>query len=82
MEGGGLDAGINIPIGQEPMEASFVLTKFDPDVLSLWGIAADRGVGLPISPGGFCSKVTSGSENDVARPSCLSLVWPQLPFLD
>lgn len=36
---GGLDAALKIRMGQEPMEASFTLTKFDEKVLALWGVA-------------------------------------------
>ena len=36
---GGLDAAIKMRMGQEPMECSFTLTKFDARVLALWGVA-------------------------------------------
>jgi len=36
---GGLDAAMKIRMGQEPMECSFTLTKFDAKVLALWGVA-------------------------------------------
>lgn len=36
---GGMDASLKIPMGQEAMECAFTLTKFDPNVLGLWGVA-------------------------------------------
>jgi len=36
---GGLNSPIKIKMGQEAMECSFTLTKFDPNVLGLWGVA-------------------------------------------
>lgn len=36
--GGGMDAPIDIDMGQEKMTCSFVLTSYDPDVLALWGV--------------------------------------------
>ena len=36
--GGGMDAPIDLDMGQEKMTTSFVLTSYDRDVLSLWGI--------------------------------------------
>ena len=36
--GGGMDAPIELDMGQEKMACSFVLTSYDADVLALWGI--------------------------------------------
>ncbi len=36
--GGGMDAPIDIDMGQEKMTCSFVLTSYDADVLALWGV--------------------------------------------
>lgn len=36
--GGGMDVPIDIDMGLEKLTASFVLTSYDADVLSLWGI--------------------------------------------
>lgn len=36
--GGGMDAPIDLDMGQEKMTTSFVLTSYDDDVLALWGI--------------------------------------------
>ena len=37
-KGGGMDAPIDIDMGQEKMTCSFVLTSYDADVLALWGV--------------------------------------------
>lgn len=44
--GGGMDAPIDIDMGQEKMTCSFVLTSYDDDVLALWGIKRGRAVQL------------------------------------
>lgn len=36
---GGMDAPIAIEMGMEKLEASFILTKYDPDVLKIFGLA-------------------------------------------
>jgi P2 family phage contractile tail tube protein len=36
--GGGMDAPIDIDMGQEKLTSSFVLTSYDADVLALWGV--------------------------------------------
>lgn len=36
---GGMDAPIEIELGMEKLEASFVLSAYDRDMLSLWGVA-------------------------------------------
>lgn len=44
--GGGMDAPIDIDMGQEKMTCSFVLTSYDRDVLSLWGVKSGAPVQL------------------------------------
>ncbi|WPZ28983.1 phage major tail tube protein [Sulfitobacter sp. OXR-159] len=41
---GGMDAPIALDMGMEGLEASFVLTAYDFDVLSIWGVEEGRGV--------------------------------------
>jgi P2 family phage contractile tail tube protein len=36
---GGMDAPVEVEMGMEKLEASFSLTKYDADVLKLWGLA-------------------------------------------
>lgn len=36
---GGMDAPVEIEMGMDKLEASFSLTKYDPNVLALWGLA-------------------------------------------
>jgi uncharacterized protein len=35
---GGLDVPVGLDMGQEKMESTVVLSKFDPDALTLWGL--------------------------------------------
>lgn len=44
---GGMDGPVAHDMGMEGLEASFVLTSYDPDVLALWGIA--RGSAVPLT---------------------------------
>lgn len=44
--GGGMDAPVDIDMGQEKMTCSFVLTSYDADVLALWGIKDGSAVQL------------------------------------
>ncbi len=37
--GGGMDAPVEIDLGQEKLEASFQLFEYDPNVMRLWGLA-------------------------------------------
>lgn len=48
--GGGMDAPVALDMGQEALEASFVLTQYDADVLALWGVA--QGQSLPFTARG------------------------------
>lgn len=57
---GGLDSAIKVRMGQEPMEASFTLTKFDPNVLALWGVA-------PGNPSAFVARGAVQSLNGVVQ---------------
>ena len=41
---GGMDVPIQVEMGQEVMEASFVLSAYDSDVLALWGVVQGNGV--------------------------------------
>jgi hypothetical protein len=41
---GGMDAPIALDMGMEGLEASFVLTAYDFDVLTLWGVAEGESV--------------------------------------
>lgn len=42
--GGGMDAPIDIDMGQEKLTMSFVLTSYDADVLALWGVKSGAAV--------------------------------------
>ncbi|WP_299144149.1 phage major tail tube protein [uncultured Tateyamaria sp.] len=44
--GGGMDAPIDIDMGQEKMTTSYVLTSYDSDILALWGIKDGSSVQL------------------------------------
>ena len=41
---GGMDAPIALDMGMEALEASFVLTAYDADVLALWGVAEGQSI--------------------------------------
>jgi len=41
---GGMDAPIRLDMGMEALEASFVLSDYDPDVLALFGVAEGNSV--------------------------------------
>lgn len=41
---GGMDAPIALDMGQEALEASFVLMAYDADVLALWGVGEGQNV--------------------------------------
>lgn len=43
---GGMDSPIAIEMGQEKMEASFVLSSYDSDALALWGVGSGATVPL------------------------------------
>ena len=43
-EGGGLDSAIEIEMGMEKLVCDFTLTKFDPNILALWGLGVSRDV--------------------------------------
>ena len=45
---GGMDAPVSLDMGQEAMEASFVLTQYSADVLALWGVAQGQSVPLTV----------------------------------
>ena len=51
---GGLNSAIKITMGQEPMEMGFTLTKFDPRVLALFGVAPGNPVAF-VARGGLQS---------------------------
>lgn len=64
--GGGLDTSVPVEMGQEKMEASFTLSKFDPDILSLWGVAPGATVPV-VARGALESFVSAGVTRVVAR---------------
>lgn len=41
---GGMDAAIEVEMGMERLEASFVLSAYDKDVLALWGVSPGQQV--------------------------------------
>jgi len=43
---GGMDAPVDVEMGMEKLEASFILTKYDPAVLKLFGVADGSAVAL------------------------------------
>jgi P2 family phage contractile tail tube protein len=45
---GGMDSSIGLDMGMEKMEASFKLSKYDADVLALWGMGPSRTVQLTL----------------------------------
>lgn len=48
MHNGGMDAPLDIDVGMEKLETSFTLTKYDADVLGLWGLSNGNGVALTL----------------------------------
>ena len=46
--GGGMDAPVPIEMGMEPLETSFALIAYDPDVLTAWGVKQGASVPLTI----------------------------------
>jgi P2 family phage contractile tail tube protein len=56
---GGLDSTLPIEMGQEKMEASWTLSKFDSDTLALWGVAP--GSTVPVVARGALESFATGT---------------------
>lgn len=63
---GGMDLPIDVELGMEKLECEFTLTRFDRDVLSLFGLA--QGQNIPLTVRGALE-----SDNGVVQPVVVNL---------
>lgn len=60
MRNGGMDAPIDVEMGMEKMEANFLLTRYDAEILRLYGLA--EGASVPLTARGSLKSEIDGSE--------------------
>jgi len=63
---GGLDTSVAVEMGQEKMESAFTLSKFNMDILALWGVAPGQTVAV-VARGALESFAVTGTTAVVVR---------------